>query len=256
VTDRPKNIIDEKEKKARWGIVHHGWGGLVLAEFASMATSLGVVAVADTIAPNLINKASDVVAKVVIEPHLDTIEKFMGKVCKLEECKPDQTKSREERAHNLAHTSIIFGAAWIGSMLVKLATRSIYRRFGEVVAVDNKPHFGFTKHDWKLAFWDESVHIGSFLLWNSGMPKQADAAVVTGTKMLQKTLGLSEDKAKNVATMAVVWEFPNIMGLLSAGRVVYSDGMNGKLMHARNNATLNPSHVVAAALDTPGHGLT
>jgi hypothetical protein len=38
-------------------------GGFAVAEFVSMATSLGVVGIADQVAPGLIKSASQVVAK-------------------------------------------------------------------------------------------------------------------------------------------------------------------------------------------------
>src|SRR4051812_24271214 len=84
---------------AHYNILKEGIG-LGIAEFISMGVSLGVVAVADDLAPNLVKDTSKFVAKTCIAPFQDAIEWGLGTFCQLKECKVDYTKPRNERAED------------------------------------------------------------------------------------------------------------------------------------------------------------
>jgi hypothetical protein len=188
--------------------------GLGAAEVASMGVSLGVIAVADKVAPGLVQGATTIVAKTIVEPYLETIENVLGTICHLEECKPDPKVPREKRAEKLARATVLFGAAFVPSFLTKLAVR---RGVNEAVGMgDGHPWWKVWKannHDWKIVGWDEGAHIGSMILLNTGAAKHTDELIRGSTSMLQKIFGVSEQKAHDLASMAMIWELPNAIGL-------------------------------------------
>jgi len=184
--------------------------GFGVAEFVSMGVSLGVVGVADSVAPEMMKDASKFIGRNVIEPHLETIEKLIGRVCKLEECQVDTTKSREQRSEALGRMTILFGASWVGAMLAKLATRRFVNR--KLGVIEEDLGFKLSKHEKIIFAMDEGIHYGSLLLLNTGAAKHTDSAIRSTASVLQKC-GIPEHKAKELATMALVWELPNLLGL-------------------------------------------
>ena len=203
-------------------------GAFSAAELASIAVSLGVVGVADEVAPNLIKKGSKALSKAIIEPNLDTIERILGKFCKLEECKIDPNQGNAERAERLAHISIVFGAAWASAMLTKFLTRRyLTRKIPEHDPTssrykyhpDDEKVWGVTKHEWKLFGADEGVHYGSLLLFNTGAAKVTDELIRTCTRILVKC-GVPEKKAHELSSMAWIWEVPNLLGAAAGVGVI------------------------------------
>jgi hypothetical protein len=214
------NGIISRSKTAVIGDILKESAGLGVAEITSSAVSLGVIGIADQIAPGLVNGATKAISKVVVEPYLETIEKVMGTVCRLEECKPDKTKSRQERAEQLAHSIVLFSAAFVPSFLVKVAVR---RGINQACGMgDHHPWWKVWKantHDKKVVLWDEGVHIGSLILLNTGVAKYTDDLIRSSTSILTKT-GISQKKAHEIASMAMIWELPNIMGLMAGTGVI------------------------------------
>jgi hypothetical protein len=190
-------------------------GGLAAAEITSMGVSLGVIAVADKVAPSLVHGATKIVAKAIVEPYLESIETFLGTFCRLEECKPDKSVPREKRAEQLARATVLFGAAFVPSLLTKIAVRRWVNKkagFNE----DNNPWWKVWKlnaHDRKVFYWDEGTHIGSMILLNTGTAKHTDELIRGSTSVLQKVFGISERKAHDLSSMAMIWELPNAIGL-------------------------------------------
>jgi len=194
--------------------------GLGIAELVSMGVSLGVVGVADQVAPKMLKSCSQTLGK-ILEPYLDTIEKSLKAVCKLEECQPDATKSREERAENIGKTLIVFSSAWATSMLFKIATRKWMNdalgltvkapRTGSKWQDFKNDYLIPSAHDKKVIVWDEITHYGSLLLLNTGMAKTTDEMLRTTTNILEK-VGFSPRKAHDLATMGIIWELPNALG--------------------------------------------
>lgn len=213
--------------------------GLGVAEFASIATSLGVIAVAEDIAPNMLKSASHAVGK-VIEPYLlDPAESFLKAVCKLEECQPDMNKSREQRADDLAKISIIFSTAFVASLGAKIMTRKVINNVLDLAhskaASTGKPIRDFLKnnlvpdkHDRKVVYWDEGFHIGSLLLLNTGIAKQTDDMIHGASNILQKVLGWSKEKSDRVASMTMIWEVPNILGWMAGVGAIAHDRLSKK----------------------------
>jgi hypothetical protein len=204
-------------------------GGLFAAEFVSSVVSLGVIGLADKIAPGLVDGTTKFLAKTVIEPNLDMIEKGLGTICRLEECKPDKTKSRQERAQSLARATVLFSAAFVPSFAAKLATR---RGVNELCRPGKDPHpwwkvWKAGDHDWKVVGWDEGFHIGSLILLNTGTAKYTDELIRGSSSLLQK-MGISEKKAHELSSMAMIWELPNAIGLTAGigaiGHDVYVKG--------------------------------
>jgi hypothetical protein len=208
-------------------------GGFMVAEMASAATGLGVVAVADMLIPKPILKfASQTVSKIIVEPYLDTIESTVSKFCKLKECQVDPDVPRAERAERIAKTMIIFGGAYVASMIVKLGTR---RKMNEIAGIiehvpaklpasatlwDKFKYFGglqFMAPQEKLIFaLDEGVHLGSLYLLNNQLAPFTDDMIRRTTRMINKTTGLDEHKSHEIANMAWIWEAANGLGAAAA----------------------------------------
>jgi|GEM_PF-2197085 len=210
---------------AVWGAVAKESFGLGVAEFVSMGASLLVVGVADQVAPRMLKDCSKMLGK-LINPYLDTIENGLQKVCKLEECQPDKTKSRQERSENLAKTMIVFTSAWGLSMAAKLGTRVVMNRWMKLAAAPSSGSWLKdmlpSKHDWNVVAWDETVHLGALLMMNTVNAKQTDQ-MIHGTTNMLKRWGLSDQKAKEVASMGIIWELPNALGWLAGVGAIAHD---------------------------------
>ncbi len=210
--------------------------GFAAAELASMGVSLGVVAIAEDLIPqSIMKKATHAVAKVCVEPYLDTIEKAMSE-CKLKECQVDHTKTREERAERLARGIVVFGAAYLASLGAKLWIRGKMNEHFEVAGASHKPapngsNWVKTKiHDMSPNNWspdtrlifaaDEAVHIGSLVYLNTKASDFTDRNIETMSKALQK-MGVSQQRAQDISTMAMVWEVPNFLGLLAGETAIF-----------------------------------
>ena len=207
--------------------------GFGAAEFTGIVASLGTVAILDQLIPKeIMHHASQVVAKTCIEPFFDTIEKGLSK-CKSEECKVDKNKSHEERAEIYAKTLIIFASSLVASLGLKLLTR---RQMNNILlgktSVQHKPAeegMNFLRkrlHDINPANWspeermilfaDEGVHLGlgGLMLFSDKGAGLSDDMINSTQRILGKC-GIPEDKAKQIADMAVIWELPNIAGALA-----------------------------------------
>lgn len=217
--------------------------GFWVAEGVSMATSLGVVAIADKLIPKeIMDHATKVVAKVCIEPVQDFIEKGLNR-CRVHECRVDQSKSREDRAEDYAKVFMVFGAAWALSLVVKVnARRGLNHIMGvasENVAkvpedasivkkiLHHVPFVNWTPSERLIFAADEGIHygLGGLILFNDKAAKIADDQIDNLSGMLQK-IGVSPQKAKEISNMAIIWEAPNIAGALAgftaiAGRHAY-----------------------------------
>lgn len=218
-------------------------GGFAAAELLSMGTSLGVVAIFDKVMPqSLMDSATNTVAKVVVEPYLDTIEKTLAK-CHLQECQADETKSREERACRIARGIVVFGSAYLISLAAKFALR---KKMNKWTGVDDHaplpahattwdkvrshiPIIGYTRDANMIMLADEAVHIGSLVYLNTAASKFTDEHITKMSGILEK-LGVSPQKAKEVSTMAMVWEVPNFLGMMAGGAAIFGKHTKGWAM--------------------------
>ena len=244
--------------------------GFTIAEGVSMATSLGVVFFANKMIPEPIMKyGSQALGKVVFEPMIDTIDRVLPKFCKLEECKVDKDKSREERAAQIGKYAIIFGAAWSISMGVKLYTRSLWtglHGFNEShpaalpagaplwkqVAHKISPT-SWSRHETMLLMADEGVHYGSLLLLNNQFAPFTDRMIRKTSKVIQDVTGTDEKNAHETATMWSVWELPNVLGGLAAIGVIAGSHKYG---WGKTRPDLTQVEKLAAkAASTIGHAL-
>lgn len=225
-------------------------GGFLAAEMVSAMTGIGVVAVADMIIPKpILQGAAKCVAKCVIEPFLEPIENGLSKICKLEECQVDLSKPREVRAEQLARTIILFGAAYAASMEMKLLTRhGINDHFGihsghkEIPPPPDAKFWDKVKHKVMLRHWsaedkvifaaDEGIHLGALYLLNNTLAQQTDSMIHSSSKMLQKYLNWTPEKAHEVASMAWIWEAPNGLGALAGMGIIagnHTMGLSNKI---------------------------
>ena len=218
--------------------------GFAVAETVSMSTSLGVVGIADQVAPGLLKGASKVVSKVCIEPFLDTIEGTLSTVCRLKECQPDMTKTREERAESLAKTLIVFSSAWATSMAAKVLTRRLMNDWAGIK--ENKPLPGqiLSTNEKKIFLADEGIHYGMIAIMNTIGAPVTDEMINSTANILNKC-GVPEKKAHEVASMAVVWELPNLMGMVAGIGAIAHNHMKeshaAKLLSSRESTALSSS---------------
>lgn len=202
--------------------------GMGLAEFSSAVFSIGTVAVLEDLSPKLTKATTKFLARYIFVPYLDYAENTLGYVCRLKECQPDQTKSREERAENLARATMLFVPAFVTSWAAKIATRKLTNKFLKVE--DHAPpqsrkwwelHKMMSGKDWTVIGLDEGVHLGAIWLVNAGVPDISDGMLRTTQRIFEKA-GVPKEKAKDMASMLVIWELPNVMGWLAGvGGVIH-----------------------------------
>lgn len=201
-------------------------GGLGIAELVSASVSLGVFGLVEKVVPKLHGNAVDVVGK-VISPYVDNFEWLMSKLCKLEECQPDPTLNHEEKTRRYARLGLLFSEAFAASFIAKIATR---RGINGLLGLNHPraktgnwfmDHCLPSRHDLLVVAADEGVHIGSMFVMNTVGASYTDYLLHSVTQVLEKT-GMSHDKAKEMATMGVVWELPNALGWLAgATKIAY-----------------------------------
>lgn len=225
--------------------------GLGAAEMVGAAVSVGVIAFADTVAPGAMKSTTKAISKIVVEPFLDTWESGLKFFCKLKECQPDMTKSRQERAESIAHTLVVFGAALAPSLAAKIATR---RGINQLCGMGDGQKwwnvFKANHDDRKVFYWDEGLHIGSALLLNTAGAKLSDGIIDTTSSVLQKTLGWDKKRSGDVATLLTVYELPNFIGLAAGGGAIVHSHMKSKqgLSHVERLAqstSLSAAHTLA-----------
>jgi hypothetical protein len=204
--------------------------GFTVAEIASAIVSVGTIAISDKIPESLTKKVSKTVSKICIEPYLDNIENFMGK-CKIEECKIDKTKTREERAEQYAKTLTMFSSAVLLSLWAKSYARDKWNSsFGVGGVKDPKPpanaplykkvlsHVPFVNwsNEKRMIFAiDEGAHLGALLYLNTKGADITDSNIKSTSNVLQKTLGFDKERADRASTMFNVWEVPNFAGMVA-----------------------------------------
>lgn len=204
--------------------------GFTVAEGVSMGVSLVTVGLLDTLAPGMVKKATKVVAKTVIEPHLDTIERTMKKVCHIEECRVSDNQSREERAESLARAIVLFTPAWFLSMGAKVYTREKMNKHYDIKDGYINPQKTFMEktfykvispYAWKIFVADEGMHYGSLIYLNTRGAEYTSDMIKATSNMLQKQVGMSKRKADDLASMAMIWELPNVLGWGAAMGMIF-----------------------------------
>lgn len=256
MTDKTTYTSRSNGKTFPWKPIVKESVGLGVAEFTSIGAGIGVVAVADQIAPHTIKASTQFVAKHIIEPYLDVIEKGMGALCRLEECQSDKTLSREERSEKIAHAIVLFVPAFLAGYATKVQMRRIMNHLTEVEKM--KPNSWwkiwegmeigkYTPHEKFVIAWDEGVHIGSLLLLNTGASQYTDH-LIRGTRSMLEGFGLSKQKANDLASMGMIWEFPNFLGLLAGvGAIGYQHSTGRAMSHVNKlsqTSALNHLHTI------------
>lgn len=206
-------------------------GGFAVAEVGSAAVDLGVVGLIDLIIPKpVVEYGSQILAKYVIEPILDPIEKGITKVCKLEECQVDETKSREERAQKIGRDMIVFGTAGAVAFVSKLLIRRGWNEHFGIVEhnpakftlkdaggvmpwISHHLRLDFmSPHEKMIMLADEGVHMTSLWLANNQMAPLTDKIIRHTSDILQSGTGMDKEKADDVSKMFAIWELPNLIG--------------------------------------------
>ncbi|MBY0407043.1 MAG: hypothetical protein K2Q01_05075 [Rickettsiales bacterium] len=241
------------------------------------ATGIGVVAVADMLIPKpLLSGAAKCLAKCVVEPFLDPIERGLSKICKLRECQVNPDEPREKRAEQLAKTLLVFGAAYAASLEAKFLTRhGINRYFGlhgghnaRIAPAANATtwqkfkHYGTLKHwsaeDKAIMFADEGMHLGALYLMNNTFAPFTDRMIKDTTGVIQKQTGWTKEKSHEVASMMWVWEAANGLGAL-AGMGIIAGNHKFDLSNKLARLFVKETHVdklaKQSALSTHAHTL-
>lgn len=199
-----------------WGAFGKEGGSLAVAEILSSSITVGAIAYADKLAPHLLQSTTDVIAKVVVEPNLELLEKIVSGLCRLDVCKIDKSQSREERAKHIARAIVLGGAAIVPAMLVKLATR---RGLNQLTGLgDENPWWHLHKmssHDKSIFWYDEGTHYGSMFVMNTLIPQPTNVMVEHTSSLMQKLFGWSKQQADESALMTVAHEVPNMLGLMA-----------------------------------------
>lgn len=194
-----------------------------------MLTSLGVVAMADSIAPKAVDSATKIVAKTFILPHLESIEKGIRTVCHIKECQPDEKIPPEKRAEDLARAVVLFTPAWLISMAAKVGTRRLMNKHYGIhdpgirpsESGKKQPFWYMTPIERRIFLADEGVHYGSLIYFNTRGADYTHDLIQATSKMLQDQTGMSERKAHDIASMTMIWELPNLLGLGAGLGVIY-----------------------------------
>jgi len=209
-------------------------GAFGVAEIVSMATSLGVVAIADQVIPKSIqNTVYQSLGKILEPTLLDPFEKVKSKFCKLEECKTDPNKSREQRSEDMAKLLVVFGSAWVISMAAKLKTRRWLNKsfnvmedlhmpklepnasLGKKLAFHTVPWVYWSPEERLIFAADEGIHYGSIFLMNNQLSPVTDEMIRSATNVIHKITGFDEKKSREIADMLIIWEMPNFLGMFT-----------------------------------------
>ena len=158
--------------------------GFGVAEAVSMVTSLGVVAVADQLIPQTIQKHTYKAIGKALEPmFLDPYEHALKKYCKIEECEIDESKPRQQRAEELAKLVVVFGSAWVVSMAAKLWTRRLFepdqhsanqKKLSFSGKVSSTLPWNWSPQERMIFSADEGVHYGAIYLMNNQLAPGTD----------------------------------------------------------------------------------
>lgn len=255
------NGYNGKNGNPAWGNIGKELSGFSIAEMASEGVWLGLVAVEDKLIPqSLMKGVSGVVAKLIVEPYLlDPIERNYDKFCKLEECKPDMTKSRQQRAEDFAEVLIKYVPAIAAAWETKVHVRRFMNNKMGIPHDDPRIPLPANAPAWKKATswvpganWspqermiflaDEGLHLGSLYVLNNQLAPQTDDMIRSTSGMIQSVFGSSRRKAHELATAAWVWAVPNGIGALGGALAItakhrgdWPKGMFGRLLGRKNN---------------------
>lgn len=192
--------------------------GLIFAEAGSMIVSLGAVGYADKIAPKMVSELTDKIAKKIIEPHLESFEKWGETLCHVKDCKSDKTQSREDRAKKIARAAVVFAPALAAGVLTKVAIRrGANEKFGMPYEHSWWKLHKLSEHDFKIFAIDDGVHIGGVVFLNTIGSGIADKMISGATNILHDVFGMEKKRAHDMASMGVLYEVvPNGVGMMAA----------------------------------------
>lgn len=201
--------------------------GLGIAEMASAVVSVGVFALADDIAPSLMKKSGKVIGR-LLEPFLDPIERAMQGGCKLKECQPDFTKSRQERAEEYGRFLTRFGVSLVPAVLTEYGVRKIGNHYLHVGNGDMGKSLAYklmhpNRHDCGVIGIDKGVQLGGIIAVNTIFAKQADVGIEGISNVLQKTLNWPKERADRAAQATIVWHLADGLGFGAAGAKIWHE---------------------------------
>lgn len=248
-----------------------------LAEVVSEGVWLGLVAIEDKlIPPKLLKHASQAVGKFLVEPYLlDMLEGFLGKACRLEECKIDMSKPREERAEDMAKMMLLYIPAATIAWEAKIRARRFFNQSMHVDAEHNTkvpadasvlkklsywiPGVQWSPQERMIAIADEGMHLGSMYVMNNQMAPCTDQMIRSTSSMIEKISGATPKKAHELATAAWVWAVPNVIGAMGGSLAIagkhlgdWPTGFVGKLLGRKGGSY---AEKLALQGEVAGHSL-
>ncbi len=202
--------------------------GFLGAEAVAEFTWMGVAFIAGFIPKPAMDVVCNPIGKYLVEPVLDPFEKLLVRFCKLEECKPDLTKSPSERAATLVKLGLTYGIAIWASLKVKLLVRRGVNNAAGVVDQISRPQTMLAKivdKFFRVALWEDHVspqekmiyildeipHYGSMYLLNNQLAPTTDGMIRVMNQMLQN-VGMGKDSAHELATAVGAYGVPNLIG--------------------------------------------
>jgi hypothetical protein len=250
-------------KKVAWHHTRQEIKSFWTAEALGGVTAIGVMYMMQMVPKRVMDEAANTLGD-MLTPVQTTLEKGLMTVCKLEECKPDETKTVKQRARDLARIVLISLPAILVSWRVKLRTRAHLNDKWGVPAdhpVGNKPKwYHWSPEEIMLTMADEGTHIASMIgVQSKAVAPYTDNVIAKMTSAFKTNLGMKETDAHEVATMVAVHEIPNIMAALTSGAVIagrhhygWPNGWVGKLF---GKAKETGNHVEKLANQAASHTL-
>jgi len=205
----------------------HKWNATkeVFSFIGAESISIGAATVAytfmDDLAPSAMKRISRVVSKTCIEPFLDTIEKGLTR-CSSKDCKPDFTKSRQERAEQYAHYITRFGISAAISVGTEWGARNLFNHALKV----KEPASNLA-----VTCLDKGLHLGLIIGANTVAAKQTDTAIDITSNVLQKSLNWPKDRADRLADVTWRWEAANWISAFVTSGYIFTRQVMGRGNH-------------------------
>lgn len=211
-------------KKKAWEHTHNEWISFGIAEVVGGLTTVGAMYTMQMVPKSLMDAASTGLGEMLEPFQKDYIEKTIGAVCKLDECKPDETKSVKQRAKEFARIVLISAPAITASWGVKWWVRRIFNRklhVAEDKRADGAKWYHISPEEVMLGFADEGTHIAAMgVVQSKSVAPTTDKLIVDMTSVFQTWFGMSHKSGHELATMIAIHEIPNAIAAVTSGAVI------------------------------------
>lgn len=211
-------------------------GAFGAAEILSEGVWLGSAILTEFLPEKALKAAARVMGK-IIEPVLTPLEWTTSSLCKLKDCQPDTTLSRQERAEKLGRVFITFAPGIALSVGSKVWVREkLCVKMGIDAPRKGQRFWQRSPHEKMVILADEIPTIGGLFVFNRTLAPVTDDLSEIASSVIQKA-GFSKEKADGYGKAICMWGIPNALGFGAAAAVIagrhYGDwpkGWVGKLL--------------------------